>query len=553
MDSNPPDYTKWSNADLVQRVTALESQLRAQNIAHTKKASAKPQKPPKKFDSSKYNTRLVAFKFAYLGRRYNGFEWHANNKTRLPTVEEELWKAMMKTRLIFPEFKSSNEEEVCWDGCEYSKCGRTDKGVSAFGQVIGIRVRSNRPKPTQREELAADQHATENGDDFAGDSHSNEASEIAWDSVKDELPYLQMLNRVLPSDIRMLAWCPNPPPNFSARYNCRERRYRYFFTNPAYAPLPHESRSGGSRGAWLDIEAMQQAAKKLEGLHDFRNFCNVDGGKQISDFRRRIYHASIEKVEADQAAGAFLEREPFVNHENEQNGIAAHGSLPKMYYFDVRGSAFLWHQVRRMVAVLFLVGQGFEAPGVVDELVDAEKYPGRPVYDMAADIPLVLWDCVFPDPSDAKADDHGIETNSGYSDSVQWYYIGDEAGNAGGPARSSTGIEDRKYGRLGIMEDLWTLWQKYKMNEHLAASLMDVVAGQGRDCRATSLSEEQSRADTTDRVFEGTGEARTVGKYTVLSRRACMESPDILNARYAARKGIAPRAEGNGMLEDADE
>lgn len=553
METTPPDYTKWTNADLIQRVTALESQLRAQNAAHIKQALTKPRKPPKKFDTSKYRTRLVAFKFAYLGRRYNGFEWHANNKTRLPTVEEELWKALTKTKLIFPDFKSSNEEEVCWDGCEYSKCGRTDKGVSAFGQVIGIRVRSNQPKPKRDEDLIVNQQATEDGGDVEADSHSSDASEIAWDSVKDELPYLQMLNRVLPSDIRMLAWCPHPPPNFSARYNCRERRYRYFFTNPAYPPLPNERRHGGDGGAWLDLDAMQQAAKKLEGLHDFRNFCNVDGGKQISDFRRRIYHASIEKVEADQSAGAFLQRTPFPNSATSPNGVATHGPSPQLYYFDVRGSAFLWHQVRRMVAVLFLVGQGYESPTVIDDLVDAEKYPGRPVYDMAADIPLVLWDCIFPDPSDTKADDHGIEANRGYDDAVQWHYIGDDVGSAGGAARNSTGIEDRKYGRLGIMEDLWTLWQKYKMNEHLAASLMDVVARQGNISSIGLSAEVRGAADTTDRVFEGTGEPRPVGKYIKLSQRACMESPDILNARYAARKGITPRAERDSTPADADE
>jgi hypothetical protein len=30
----------------------------------------------------------------------------------------------------------------------------------------------------------------------------------------------------------------------------------------------------------------------------------------------------------------------------------------------IKGSAFLWHQVRCMVAVLFLIGQGLESPFV---------------------------------------------------------------------------------------------------------------------------------------------------------------------------------------------
>ena len=62
------------------------------------------------------------------------------------------------------------------------------------------------------------------------------------------------------------------------------------FPNPAH--IPSFSGSGGE-SASLDINAMQEAAKKLEGLHDFRNLCKVDPSKQISNFDRRIFHASI--------------------------------------------------------------------------------------------------------------------------------------------------------------------------------------------------------------------------------------------------------------------
>ena len=106
----------------------------------------------RKFDPSKHSTRLIALKLAYLGKRYNGFEYHTNNPTPLPTIEEELWKALNKSRLIIPDDTNPLQPgEVNWEGCEYSKCGRTDKGVSAFGQVIGIRVRSNRPQEEKKE------------------------------------------------------------------------------------------------------------------------------------------------------------------------------------------------------------------------------------------------------------------------------------------------------------------------------------------------------------------------------------------------------------------
>lgn len=149
MDSPPQDYTTWSNSSLIDRVTSLEAQLRAHNLSHSLELPAaplsttsfkkKPKKPPKPFDPSKYSTRFIALRFAYLGGNYNGFEHHTNNTTPLPTIEEELWTALRKTKLIFPQWQEGqSEDEVCWDGVEYSKCGRTDRGVSALGRSLGL-------------------------------------------------------------------------------------------------------------------------------------------------------------------------------------------------------------------------------------------------------------------------------------------------------------------------------------------------------------------------------------------------------------------------------
>ena len=56
-----------------------------------------------------------------------------------------------------------------------------------------------------------------------------------------------------------------------------------------------------------------------------------------------------------------------------------------------------------MVAVLFLVGQGYEDPEIVDKLLDVQNCPAKPVYEMADERPLVLWDCVFPSDVDVEA------------------------------------------------------------------------------------------------------------------------------------------------------
>lgn len=77
------------------------------------------------FDFSAHPRRHVALRLAYLGWAYQGFAVQENTDN---TVEARLFEALLKTRLI-QDRQSSN----------YHRCGRTDKGVSAFSQVSSIR------------------------------------------------------------------------------------------------------------------------------------------------------------------------------------------------------------------------------------------------------------------------------------------------------------------------------------------------------------------------------------------------------------------------------
>ena len=63
----------------------------------------------------------------------------------------------------------------------------------------------------------------------------------------------------------------------------------------------------------------------------------------------------------------------------------------------IRGTAFLWHQIRCIVAVLFLVGRRLEEVDIVAKLLDHKNHSlgGKPIYQMASDLPLVLWDCQY--------------------------------------------------------------------------------------------------------------------------------------------------------------
>ena len=531
----------------------------------------------REFNSSNYSTRFIALKFAYLGQRYNGFEHHANNKTPLPTIEEILWKALSKARLIFPsESSSTNGDEVNWEGCDYSKCGRTDRGVSAFGQVIGIRVRSNRP-------LAKSLSPAEpNGEagSFISDMEvatppliqgihgpmsslslheSSLEDSLSFDHIKDELPYPQILNRLLPPDIRILAWCPAPPLDFSARFSCRERRYRYFFTQPAFAPTHGDvgleinrtqNRGLGvqRRQGWLDIEAVRNAAKRFEGLHDFRNFCKVDASKQLDNFERRIYYADIVEVDKASESAAFVQTPPLsefgtspnINGSAEKYSHSMETGTPKLYMFVLHGSAFLWHQVRHMVAILFLIGQGLESPDLVSKLLNVQENPSKPMYEMAEDAPLVLWDCIFP-----------REGSGTREDAMDWIYIGDQSGAGENAASATSSSKGGKYGTGGIVEDLWRVWRQRKMDEVLAGMLLNVVVGQGNtedsgNARQGDTSTKLLQA-TSQKVFHGGNEARLKGKYIPVLDRPRMESVEVINAKYAVRKGF----EQNDEVRDA--
>ncbi|XVE60864.1 hypothetical protein DITRI_Ditri05aG0161000 [Diplodiscus trichospermus] len=118
-------------------------------------------------------------------------------------------------------------------------------------------------------------------------------------------------------------------------------------------------------------QAMENAGKKFIGDHDFRNFCKMDAAN-VHNYRRRITLFEISSS----------------NMRFEGNELCA---------IKVKGSAFLWHQVRCMVAVLFMIGQGLESVDVIDALLDTEKTPSKPQYAMAPEIPLVLQSCEFED------------------------------------------------------------------------------------------------------------------------------------------------------------
>jgi tRNA pseudouridine(38-40) synthase len=120
-------------------------------------------------------------------------------------IQGYLFKALQKTRLI-QDIKDTN----------YQRCGRTDRGVSAFGQVVSLFVRSRMNEGlgvvSSSNSLSNNNNNNNNNNNKSNSSDNKNKNE----KQKEEIDYVQALNSVLPDDIRVISWCP-VPLHFSAR------------------------------------------------------------------------------------------------------------------------------------------------------------------------------------------------------------------------------------------------------------------------------------------------------------------------------------------------
>ncbi len=73
--------------------------------------------------------RRYAFKLSYIGTNYTGIAISDEDDN---SVESFIFKALKKTMLVADT-----------EHCNYSRAGRTDKGVSALGNVFSLDIRTN--------------------------------------------------------------------------------------------------------------------------------------------------------------------------------------------------------------------------------------------------------------------------------------------------------------------------------------------------------------------------------------------------------------------------
>ncbi len=164
------------------------------------------------------------------------------------------------------------------------------------------------------------------------------------------------LNARLPGDIRVVgARVVNP--RFHARRSAVAKEYRYFIWNDDLMP-PHQRLYALHVRRPLDLPAMHAAAAQFVGEHDFVAFM-ANPNRAVESTVRTVMECQFRR------RGKRIE-------------------------FRVRGSGFLYRQVRSMVGLLLRIGQGAEPPGTVAQLL-AGKAPRTARVPSAPPQGLFLW------------------------------------------------------------------------------------------------------------------------------------------------------------------
>lgn len=144
------------------------------------------------------------------------------------------------------------------------------------------------------------------------------------------------LNQRLPEDIRIQKSC-EVPADWHPRHQNSRKTYEYRICNREF-PLPTERLYSYFTYAKLDVEAMREACRYLEGEHDFASFASA--GNQTETTIRRIY-----------SLGVFQEADRIT--------------------IRVTGSGFLYNMVRIVAGTLLDVGMGRKKPEQMEAILKA--------------------------------------------------------------------------------------------------------------------------------------------------------------------------------------
>ena len=185
-------------------------------------------------------------------------------------------------------------------------------------------------------------------------------------------------NTRLPDNVRVVRAEEHPAP-VDPRDCPKEKTYRYLFWNHA-AANPFLADLSWHVSARLDLERLRPALEDLLGEHDFSAF--RARGCQAAHARRTI-------------SSATFDRDPH---------------RPALVRLEIRGTAFLRHQIRILAGTLVEIARGRLPPDRVAELLRSgdrsragRTAPARGLFLVRVELdlpePIVSWPEDRPDPS----------------------------------------------------------------------------------------------------------------------------------------------------------
>ncbi|WP_461209625.1 tRNA pseudouridine(38-40) synthase TruA [Desulfocurvus sp. DL9XJH121] len=216
---------------------------------------------------------------AYDGTAFHG--WQIQAATGERTVQDCLERALGR---------------ICGAEVRCHGSGRTDAGVHALGQVVHADVPDSR----------------------AG------------------LDWRKSLNSLLPDDVSVLS-AETAPGDFHARYSALSKSYTYSIWPERRYDIPQRRNYVWTTGP-LDLEAVDEAARRMIGERDFACFQNV--GTPVKSTVRTV--TGIERVP---------------------------GMSPGEQTLRFTADGFLKQMVRNMVGLLVEIGRGRFSPGDVAGII----------------------------------------------------------------------------------------------------------------------------------------------------------------------------------------
>ena len=182
-------------------------------------------------------TRTLQLVLHYDGAGFSGWQRQPERRTVQGVLEETLAR-------------------LCAGPIAAMGSGRTDAGVHARGQAVGVRVPDR------------------------------------WTSLE----LRRALNATLPHDMWVAA-AHEMRIDFHARYSATSRRYSYYVGTDDQAASPFRRRTEWALGARVDREVLDAAATRFRGEHCFRAFAVRGTAPEDDNHRCTIAHAAWRERE----------------------------------------------------------------------------------------------------------------------------------------------------------------------------------------------------------------------------------------------------------------